>query len=300
MLHEADREGERLDVFAARIAELSRAHVQKLIGEGFVLINSRRQKANYRLRIGDKVEINLPNAKPSETVAEDLPLNIIYEDDDIIIIDKARGMTVHPAAGTTSGTVVNALLFRCRDLSGINGVMRPGIVHRLDKDTSGVMAIAKNDDAHLSLAAQLKDKTMSRKYLAIVVGNIGEERGTIKGRIGRSPSNRQMMAVTENGKDAVTHFCVVERFKAGYTLIECRLETGRTHQIRVHLNYIGHPVLGDPKYGQRKCPFDIKGQALHSAQLSLRHPKSGEEMTFAADLPVDMENILKQLRGELA
>ena len=294
----ADKADERLDVFVSRVADITRAHAQKLIIQGLVTVDSAKQKSNYRLRVGETVAVTLPHAAPLSVAAENIPLNILYEDSDIIVIDKARGMTVHPAAGVSSGTLVNALLFHCRDLSGINGVLRPGIVHRLDKDTSGVMVAAKNDAAHLSLAAQLADKTMHRKYLALVCGIIGEEQGTIKGRIGRSTADRKMMAITPTGKDAVTHFRVLQRFKENYTLIECRLETGRTHQIRVHMNYIGHPVVGDPKYGRKKCPFTINGQALHSAKLTLKHPTSGEIMTFAAPLPDDMEEILRELGND--
>ena len=298
-LFTADKNGERIDVFTARVVGITRSHAQKLILDNMVTVDGKPPKSNHRLQSGEIVAVTLPEAVPLTVAAQNLPLDIVHEDRDIIIINKARGMTVHPAAGVSSGTLVNALLFHCRDLSGINGVLRPGIVHRLDKDTSGVMAVAKNDAAHLSLAAQLKDKTMHRRYLAIVCGIIDEEQGTIKGRIGRSTVDRKMMAITPTGKEAVTHFRVLERFKAGYTLIECRLETGRTHQIRVHLSYIGHPVVGDPKYGRKKCPFDIKGQALHSATLTLKHPVSGEVMNFSAPLPVDMENILRELREKM-
>ena len=230
-----------------------------------------------------------------EICAEDIPLDILYEDADIIVINKPRGMVVHPAAGNYAGTLVNALLEHCRDLSGINGEIRPGIVHRLDKDTSGVMVAAKNDRAHLNLAEQIKARTASRKYLAIVYGIIAEEQGIINAPIGRHASDRKKMAVTfSNSKEAITRFRVLERF-VNYTLVECRLQTGRTHQIRVHMQYIGHPVVGDPKYGPEKKRFTIKGQALHSAELSLKHPVTGEDLLFIAPLPPDMAVIIEQL-----
>ena len=294
----ADKDGERLDVFLVRQQpELSRAHVQKLIASGEVLVDGRARKANFKLKAGASVSLKLPEAAPIEVKPEDIPLDILYEDEDIIVVNKARGMVVHPEAGVDSGTLVNALLFHCHDLSGINGEIRPGIVHRLDKDTSGVMVAAKNDKAHLNLAEQIGTKTAHRSYLAVVHGNIKEEAGIIKGDIGRHPTDRKRMAIVqENGKPAVTHFKVLERF-GDYTLVECRLETGRTHQIRVHMTSIGHPLVNDPKYGRCKSPFGIKGQALHSRQLTLKHPATGEEMTFEAPLPEDMEKILAALRN---
>ena len=294
----ADKDGERLDVFLVRQQpELSRAHVQKLIASGEVLVDGRARKANFKLKAGASVSFKLPEAAPIEVKPEDIPLDILYEDEDIIVVNKSRGMVVHPAAGVNSGTLVNALLFHCHDLSGINGEIRPGIVHRLDKDTSGVMVAAKNDKAHLNLAEQIGMKTAHRSYLAVVHGNIKEEAGIIKGDIGRHPTDRKRMAIVqENGKPAVTHFKVLERF-GDYTLVECRLETGRTHQIRVHMTSIGHPLVNDPKYGRCKSPFGIKGQTLHSRQLTLKHPATGEEMTFEAPLPEDMEKILAALRN---
>lgn len=295
----ADRDGERLDVFLTRIEPaLSRSHVQKLIREGEVTVGGKPRKANYKLRAGEGVCYTLPDPEPIAVEPEDLPLDILYEDADIIVVNKARGMVVHPAAGVTHGTLVNALLYHCKDLSGINGAIRPGIVHRLDKDTSGVMVCAKNDAAHIDLAEQIRTKSAHRNYLAIVHGNIVPERGVIKGDIGRHPKDRKKMAIVrENGKPAVTHFRVLERF-GPYTLVECRLETGRTHQIRVHMASIGHPVICDPKYGPKKrAPFAIQGQALHSHTLVLTHPRTRERMTFTAPLPEDMENILKKLRG---
>ena len=294
----ADMDGERLDVFLVRQQpELSRAHVQKIIASGEVLVDGRARKANFRLKAGASVSFRLPEAATIEVKPENIPLDILYEDEDIIVVNKSRGMVVHPAAGVDSGTLVNALLFHCHDLSGINGEIRPGIVHRLDKDTSGVMVAAKNDKAHLNLAEQIGMKTAHRSYLAVVHGNIKEEAGIIKGDIGRHPTDRKRMAIVqENGKPAVTHFKVLERF-GDYTLVECRLETGRTHQIRVHMTSIGHPLVNDPKYGRCKSPFGIKGQALHSRQLTLKHPATGEEMTFEAPLPEDMEKILAALRN---
>ena len=295
-VYQADADGERLDLFLVRRQpELSRSHVQKLISRGAALVEGRERKGSYKLTAGESVELTLPEPEPLDIRAEDIPLSVLYEDHDIIVVDKPRGMVVHPAAGISSGTLVNALLFHCRDLSGINGALRPGIVHRLDKDTSGVMVAAKNDAAHLDLAEQIRTKSAQRTYLAVVHGNIREEAGTIKGAIGRHPTDRQRMAIVrEHGKEAVTHFRVRERFGA-YTLIECRLETGRTHQIRVHMTSIGHPLVNDPKYGPRKTPFAIKGQALHSRSLTLRHPASGEQMTFEAPIPEDFAGIIKAL-----
>ena len=299
-----DTDNERLDVFLTRMQpDFSRSHIQKLIADGGVTVSGKVRKGNYRLHWDDEVELSIPEAESVEILPEDIPLDILYEDNDIIVINKARGMVVHPAAGVNSGTLVNALMFHCKDLSGINGEIRPGIVHRLDKDTSGVMVAAKNDKAHLSLAKQIQEKTAKRIYHAIVWGNIKEEAGVIRGDIGRHPTDRKKMAIVqENGKSATTHFKVLERF-GDCTLIECRLETGRTHQIRVHMTYIGHPVVGDPKYGATrhgkvKGNFSIQGQALHSISLELTHPSTGEVMTFTSPLPDDMEKILKKLRNK--
>lgn len=286
--------GERLDRFlAGRELEVSRSHIQKLIESGCVLVNGRTAKANAKLREGDAVETEIPEAQELEILPEDIPLDILYEDSDVIVINKARGMVVHPAAGAADGTLVNALLHHCEDLSGINGVIRPGIVHRLDKDTSGVMVAAKNDRAHVDLAEQIREKTAQRIYRAIVCGTIAEDRGEIRAPIGRHPTERKKMAVVPGGKEARTLFRVVERFPA-HTLVECRLKTGRTHQIRVHMAYIGHPLLGDPKYGRKT--LEIAGQALHSCELSFTHPRTKERMTFAAEMPEDMKTILHALR----
>lgn len=300
IIFSADKAGERLDVFLTRKwPDFSRSHIQKLIAKGEVVTVGKVRKANYKLALGDEVKITLPEAVPVAIEAENILLDILYEDDDIIVVNKARGMVVHPAAGVNSGTLVNALLYHCDDLSGINGEIRPGIVHRLDKDTSGVMVCAKNDKAHVNLAEQIRTKAAHRIYLAIVNGNIKEEAGIIKGDIGRHPIERKKMAIVkENGKPAVTHFKVLERF-GDFTLVECKLETGRTHQIRVHMASIGHPLVNDPKYGPKKAsPFAIKGQALHSHELTLTHPTSGKEMHFTAPLPDDMEKILLFLRDK--
>lgn len=300
IIFSADKAGERLDVFLTRKwPDFSRSHIQKLIAKGEVVTVGKVRKANYKLALGDEVKITLSEAVPVAIEAENILLDILYEDDDIIVVNKARGMVVHPAAGVNSGTLVNALLYHCDDLSGINGEIRPGIVHRLDKDTSGVMVCAKNDKAHVNLAEQIRTKAAHRIYLAIVNGNIKEEAGIIKGDIGRHPIERKKMAIVkENGKPAVTHFKVLERF-GDFTLVECKLETGRTHQIRVHMASIGHPLVNDPKYGPKKAsPFAIKGQALHSHELTLTHPTSGEEMHFTAPLPDDMEKILLFLRDK--
>ena len=292
-----DWAGKRLDVFVtAQEQDLTRAHVQKLCAAGQVTVDGKVRKGSWKLTAGEKVAYTLPEPEALAVEPEDIPLDILYEDADIIVVNKARGMVVHPAAGVYHGTLVNALLHHCHDLSGINGVIRPGIVHRLDKDTSGVMVCAKNDQAHLDLAEQIRTKTAHRVYRAIVYGNIVEEAGVIKGDIGRHPTDRQRMAIVrEHGKPAVTHFRVLERF-GDYTYVEGKRETGRTHQIRVHMTSIGHPLVNDPKYGPRKRPFAIQGQALHSLTLTLTHPVTREVMTFEAPLPEDMAAILRYLR----
>lgn len=294
-----DEKGERIDVLLAKgMKDVSRSNIQRLVTSGQVTVNNKVVKANYKVKIHDQIMVSIPEPRSLELMAEDIPLDVVYEDDDIIVINKSRGMVVHPATGNYSGTLVNALLEHCDDLSGINGVARPGIVHRLDKDTSGVMIAAKTDRAHISLAEQIKEHTASRRYLTIVHGNIKEEQGVIKGPIGRHPSDRKKMAVTfVNSKEAITNFRIVERFGA-YTLVECKLLTGRTHQIRVHMAYIGHPVVGDPKYGPERGHFSIAGQALHSAELTIKHPVTEETMVFSAALPEDMEQILLELKNK--
>ena len=294
----ADRADERLDLFLVRqLPDLSRSYAQRLIADGQVTVDGTARKANYKLRGGEEIACTMPPAEEIEICAEDIPLDILYEDADIIVVNKARGMVVHPAAGIYTGTLVNALLWHCHDLSGINGALRPGIVHRLDKDTSGVMVAAKDDMAHHYLARQIRDKDARREYRAIVHGNIVPREGIITGDIGRHPTDRKKMAIVrENGKPATTHFEVLERF-GSYTYVSCRLETGRTHQIRVHMTSIGHPLVGDLKYTAKKNPFAIVGQALHSLSLSLTHPRTGREMTFTAPLPADMEEILHTLHS---
>ena len=292
----ADQDDERLDRFLTRMEPaLSRAHVQKVIAEGQALVGGRVRKSNYKLQAGEEVIFHLPEAKPVEILPEDIPLAILYEDSDIIVVNKARGMVVHPATGIYTGTLVNALLYHCKDLSGINGEIRPGIVHRLDKDTSGVMVAAKNDAAHLDLAEQIRTKAAHRIYWAIVCGNIREEAGVIKGDIGRHPTDRKKMAIVhEHGKPAVTHFRVLERF-GDYTLVECRLETGRTHQIRVHMAHIGHPLLGDMVYGAGKPEKGLEGQCLHARTLKFIHPRTGEPMELTSPLPEYFTAVLARL-----
>ncbi len=292
-------QGVRIDMYLASVTEnFSRTHVQKLIAAGQIRVNGKIVRANYKLGSNDCIEMIVPEVSPPENQAEDIPLTICYEDEDVIVVNKPRGLVVHPAAGHASGTLVNALLMHCRDLSGINGDLRPGIVHRLDKDTSGVMVVAKNDRAHLNLAAQIKARTAGRVYYAIVHGNIKENEGVIDAPLGRHSTDRKKMAVTfKNSKPATTKFRVLERF-GDFTWVECKLLTGRTHQIRVHMAYIGHPVLGDPKYGPHQSRFSIDGQALHSAELHFTHPVSGREMVFHAPIPDDIMKILVALRSE--
>ena len=287
----------RLDIYLnEKFSEWSRSHVQKLISDGLITVDGAKVKASFKLKGGEEIFIAEVNAVDVEYLPENLPLDILYEDADLIVINKARGMTVHPADTVKSGTLVNALLYHCKDLSGINGVKRPGIVHRLDKDTSGVMVVAKTDSAHLNLAAQIKDKIATRTYLAIVNGVLKDNVGIITGAIGRDKVDRKKMAITSDGKPAVTEFKVIERFE-NFSYVECKLQTGRTHQIRVHMTAIGHPLLGDTKYTARKNPFDISGQALHSHTLKFIHPTTKELMTFTAPLPDDMKNILDKLKG---
>ena len=263
----------RLDIYLnEKFSEWSRSHVQKLISDGLITVDGAKVKASFKLKGGEEIFIAEVNAVDVEYLPENLPLDILYEDADLIVINKARGMTVHPADTVKSGTLVNALLYHCKDLSGINGVKRPGIVHRLDKDTSGVMVVAKTDSAHLNLAAQIKDKIATRTYLAIVNGVLKDNVGIITGAIGRDKVDRKKMAITSDGKPAVTEFKVIERFE-NFSYVECKLQTGRTHQIRVHMTAIGHPLLGDTKYTARKNPFDISGQALHSHTLKFIHDK---------------------------
>ncbi|MGO4887853.1 RluA family pseudouridine synthase [Anaerobacillus sp. MEB173] len=296
---EIENNKERLDKLISSYDDTwSRSQVQQWIKEGHATVNNGVVKSNYKCQTGDRVELSIPDPEPLEIVAEDLNLEIIYEDSDVLVVNKPRGMVVHPAPGHTTGTLVNGLMAHCKDLSGINGVMRPGIVHRIDKDTSGLLMVAKNDLAHESLVSQLKEKTTTRIYKAIVHGVIGHDHGTIEAPIGRDKQDRQKMTVTdENSRHAVTHFTVLERFK-DFTFVECQLETGRTHQIRVHMKYIGYPLAGDPKYGPSKAKkLPIEGQALHAEKLGFIHPRSGERLLFEAPIPNDMEHILFQLRN---
>jgi 23S rRNA pseudouridine1911/1915/1917 synthase len=289
--------GARLDAFLSeRVEGQSRSYIQKLIEQELVLVNGKSSKSNYKLRSNDSVEIRIPDPVPLEVKAEDISLNIVYEDEDLIVINKPQGMVVHPAHGNYSGTIVNALLSHCDNLSGINGVMRPGIVHRIDKDTSGIIVIAKNNEAHVSLSEQLKEHSITRKYNALVEGRIKNEAGIIETLIGRNPKERKEMAVvSRNGKRAVTHFKVLEVFDS-FTFIEAQLETGRTHQIRVHMAHIGHPVVGDPVYGYKKQRFETNGQLLHARVLGFVHPRTGEYVEFEAPLPDYFEKILDKLR----
>lgn len=297
----AEREdiGSRIDVFIAEnIDDLSRSGVQRLIEEGYVKLNGAPVKANYKLREKDIIDVEVPEAKTVEILPENIPLDILYEDKDVIIVNKPQGMVVHPAPGHTTGTLVNALMYHCGDeLSGINGEKRPGIVHRIDKDTSGVLMIAKNDMAHQSLAEQLADHSITRKYNAIVFNGFQEDEGTVDQPIGRNPLDRKKMAVTQkHSRRAVTHYRVLERM-GNFTLIEAQLETGRTHQIRVHLTFIGHPLLGDTVYGPKKQPFHLEGQALHARVLGFIHPSTGQYMEFEAPLPENYEKLLMRLKG---
>ncbi|KIQ95822.1 Ribosomal large subunit pseudouridine synthase D [Anoxybacillus thermarum] len=293
---EEQHDGERIDKIIAGLNEQwSRSQVQQWLKEGHVLVNGKAVKPNYKCHVDDEVVISIPNPEPLDVEPEPIPLDIYYEDADVLVVNKPRGMVVHPAPGHMRGTLVNALLAHCQDLSGINGVLRPGIVHRIDKDTSGLLMVAKNDLAHESLVNQLVNKTVTRKYHAIVHGVIPHDYGTIDAPIGRDPRDRQSMAVVESGKEAVTHFRVLERFEH-YTYVECQLETGRTHQIRVHMKYIGYPLAGDPKYGPRKT-LPIDGQALHAGVLGFHHPRTGEYLQFEAPLPHEFERLLDMLRN---
>lgn len=290
-----EQAGQRADVGLALLLDITRSNMQRLLEDGRAVKGAKVLKANYKLRAGDEIVVTLPEPQPLDAQPENIPLDIIYEDEDVIVVNKARGMVVHPAAGNYSGTLVNALLYHCKNLSGINGVIRPGIVHRLDKDTSGIMICAKNDEAHLSLSQQIQAKTARRTYLAVVRGNIKTDSGTIETQIARDKVDRKKMAVVkENGREAITDYEVVERF-GKYTLVRCKLRTGRTHQIRVHMEYLGYPLVGDPKYSPMKTPFAIKGQALHSQTIEFTHPRTGKRMQFEAPLPEDMQKIITRL-----
>lgn len=290
--------GQRADVFLAQVLDLTRAHMQKLLEEGHVQrANGKVIKSNYKIKLQDIFTVVLPPLVELAAEPENIPLDVIYEDEDVIVINKPRGMVVHPAAGNYTGTLVNALLYHCKNLSGINGVIRPGIVHRLDKDTSGIMIAAKNDKAHLSLSEQIQTKEAKRSYLAVVRGNIKTDSGRIETLLDRNPKERKKMAVVPSGgREAITDYEVVERY-GKFTVVRCKLLTGRTHQIRVHLEYLGYPLVGDPKYSPMKTCFSIKGQALHSEKLTFRHPSTGEIMEFTAPVPEDMDKILTRLQN---
>ena len=297
MILYADIPGERLDAFLARCAEgLSRSAAQKLIEEGAVTRNGRPGKKNDKLNPGDAVEYEIPEAKPVDILPTEMPLDIVYEDEDLLVINKPKGLVVHPAAGHQDDTLVNGLMHALGDdLSGINGELRPGIVHRIDKDTSGLLAVAKNDHAHIMLASQLKDHSMARTYEAIVCGSFREDSGTVDAPIGRHPSDRKKMCVTErNSKHAVTHWEVVARYR-GYTHIRCKLETGRTHQIRVHMAHIGHPILGDTVYGRKKPELGQDSQCLHAGALCFRHPRDGRPVMVFAELPQYFREVIAKL-----
>jgi 23S rRNA pseudouridine1911/1915/1917 synthase len=288
--------GARIDKAVSTLSEeWSRSQVQQWIKEGLVLINGKPVKSNYKCSINDVIEVEIPEPEELDVIPEEMDLDIYFEDSDVLVVNKPKGMVVHPAPGHLTGTLVNGLMAHCRDLSGINGVLRPGIVHRIDKDTSGLLMVAKNDLAHESLVNQLVAKSVTRKYKAIVHGVIPHDHGTIDAPLGRDQKERQSMAVVDNGKHAVTHFNVLERFKE-FSLVECQLETGRTHQIRVHMKYIGYPLAGDPKYGPRKT-MDIGGQALHAGVLGFEHPRTGQYLEFEAPLPAYFEELLEDLRN---
>ncbi|MDK2806311.1 MAG: rRNA synthase [Thermoanaerobacterium sp.] len=297
IIAEKDDVDKRIDSFLASELDYTRSYLKKLILDGLVKVNGSSIKPNYKLKEGDSVDVNIPEAEEIDLMPENIPLDIIYEDDDIIVINKPQGMVVHPAPGNYSGTLVNALLYHCKNLSGINGELRPGIVHRLDKDTSGVMVVAKNDKAHLDLSNQIKERTILKKYIAIVEGVIKDDEGSIEAPIGRDHVERKKMAVTEDGRYALTLYKVLERYKNN-SLIEATIKTGRTHQIRVHMSYIGHPIVGDEVYGYKKQRFNLLGQALHSKLLGLVHPSKKIYMEFEAPIPEYFERLINILKSK--
>lgn len=295
-----EQNNQRIDKFLAeQMPETSRSYIQKLIKEGLVTVNLQPMKANYKTNTDDVIHLTLPDLKEPDITAENIPLDILYEDSDILVVNKPKSMVVHPAPGHYSGTLVNAVMYHCKDhLSGINGIMRPGIVHRIDMDTTGSLLVCKNDIAHQALAEQLKEHSITRKYHAIVIGNIKEDSGTINKPIGRHPTDRKKMSVhAKNSREAITHYTVLERFR-GYTYIECTLETGRTHQIRVHMASIGHPILGDTVYGPAKSAFHLQGQTLHAKVLGIMHPRTHEYMEFDAPLPEYFQKLLFHFRNK--
>ena len=298
---EEEQSGERIDKFLSdSIPDLSRSYIQKLIKEEQVTVNQKVVKSNYKLNTGDQLKLTEPELTEPDIVAEDIPLDILYEDSDLLILNKPKGMVVHPSAGHYSGTLVNALMHYCKDdLSGINGVMRPGIVHRIDMDTTGSLLVCKNDFTHNDIAQQLKVHSITRVYHAIVHGVLKDDEGTIDAPIGRHPVDRKKMSINhKNGKEAVTHYKVLQRF-CNYTYIECRLETGRTHQIRVHMASIGHPLLGDMVYGPAKAPTKLQGQTLHAKTIRIKHPKTGDYLEIDAPLPEYFVNLLKKLENNI-
>ncbi len=292
----ADLENMRLDAYiASKKDNISRTNIQRLIEEGSILVNGQKKKISYKVQIGDSIEINIPEAKETDIKAEDIPLKIVYEDSDIIVVNKPKGMVVHPANGNPDGTLVNAIMNICKgSLSGIGGEIRPGIVHRLDKDTSGLLIVAKNDLAHINMSTQIKNREVKKIYIALVKGNINENEATINMPIGRSTKDRKKMAVRKEGKEAVTHFKVLKRY-GDYTLLKIKIDTGRTHQIRVHMAEIGHPVVGDMVYSKGKNEFGVEGQMLHATSLDFKHPITGKEMHLEADLPEYFKNVLNEL-----
>ena len=300
-LIEEDQAGERIDKFLSEsLPDLSRSYIQKLIKDEQVAVNHKIVKANYKLNTGDQLNLVVPELKEPDIVPEDIPIDILYEDSDLLIINKPKGMVVHPSAGHYSGTLVNALMYYCKnDLSGINGVMRPGIVHRIDMDTTGSLLVCKNDFTHNDIAEQLKVHSITRVYHAIVHGLVKNDKGTIDAPIGRHPIDRKKMSINyKNGKEAITHYKVLQRFN-NYTYIECQLETGRTHQIRVHMASIGHPLLGDFVYGPSKAPAKLQGQTLHAKIIGVKHPRTGEYLEVDAPLPEYFENLLKKLENNI-
>ena len=292
-----DGENVRLDAYIAKKnEELSRTMVQKLIEDGNVLVNGSKKKISYKVQKGDVIELNVPEAKEIKLKAQEIPLDIVYEDSDIIVVNKSKGMVVHPANGNPDGTLVNAIMAKCKgSLSGIGGEIRPGIVHRLDKDTSGLLIVAKNDKAHISMSNQIKNREVRKIYIALVKGNIGEDEATINMPIGRSTKDRKKMAVRKDGKEAITHFRVLRRY-GNYTLLEIKIDTGRTHQIRVHLAEIGHPVVGDRVYSNGKNEFGVEGQMLHAKSLDFKHPVTHKHIHLEADLPEYFKEVLNKLQ----
>lgn len=292
-------EGERIDKYLSSVFEgQSRSYLQGLIEKGNVLVNNKNVKSNYKLKVFDEIVVTLPEPLELKVEAEDIPLDIIYEDKDVIVVNKPQGMVVHPAPGNYNGTLVNALLYYCKDLSSINGIIRPGIVHRIDKDTTGILVVAKNDKAHNFLSDQLRDHSMKREYFALVEGRIKEDNGVIDKPLGRNKKDRLKIGIVPDGRRAVTHYEVLERFNST-TLIKCVLETGRTHQIRVHMASIGHPLVGDPLYGFKKQKFKLEGQMLHAKTLGFIHPTTKEYMEFTSELPGDFKKLLEKLGKEM-